>query len=93
MLTGWMLKAFLDFVPELNWCKMGASQFGGIGRAFPADFFSNLRNFLLFSSPAYCLLSTAYCFSLPEANLSLNRAILSLNQANLSLNRAILSLN
>jgi hypothetical protein len=65
LLTSWFLKAFLSFAPKLTEGRMGTVQIRGKGRAFSADFFSNLRNFLLFSSPACRLLSTAYCFFPP----------------------------
>jgi hypothetical protein len=93
ILTSWILEAFSTFAPKRTGGRMGTAQIRGKGLPFPADFFPNLRKILTFSSPAYCLLSTADCFSLPVSDLSLNRAILSLNQANLSLNPAILSLN
>ena len=92
-ITSWFLKAFSAFAPKKAGHRTGAAQIGGKSPAFQSDFFPNLRNFLLFSSPTYDLQPTTYCLSLPEAHLSLNRAILSLNQAILSLNRANLSLN
>ena len=56
-----ILKAFLSFVPKLTRCRMGTGLKRDKGRAVPADFFPNFRNFFFFSSlpTACCLLSTA----------------------------------
>ena len=61
ILTAWILSAFSSVVPKITGCRMGTGQFGDNTRAFPADFFRNLRNFLSFSSLTtdYRLLPTA----------------------------------
>ena len=96
LITGWFLTAFSAFVPKMKGCRMGTGQNGDNGRAFPADFFPNLRKFFCFF-PFY-LFTFAFSTrlrnrSLPEVILSLNRAYLSLIKAILSLNNAYLSLN
>jgi len=103
ILTSWILKAFLSFVPKMKGCRMGTGQLGDKGRAFPSNFSSNLRIYFFFLFPAYRLPTTDYCvlatapFSSPislylEAILSLSKANLSLPEANLSLPEANLSL-
>ena len=93
ILTAWILLAFLAAAPKITGGRMGTVPNGDKCRAFPADFFRNLRNFLSFSS-----LTTDYRLlplrprSFFGAKLSLNRAKLSLNKANLSVIRANLSL-
>jgi len=66
IITSWIHKAFSVFVPKWGLGWMGTGQLGDKARSFPADSIPNLRIFLSFSSPAYCLLHTAY-WVLPTA--------------------------
>jgi len=61
MLIRWILKAFFAFVPKITGGRMGTALIRDKGRAVPADFLPNLRNFLVFSSPTYDLRPTTYC--------------------------------
>ena len=54
-LTGWILLAFLSFAPKIMGCRMGTAPNGDKARAFPSNFFRNLRNFLSFPArPTTC---------------------------------------
>jgi len=102
MLTGWIIMAFLAFVPKITGCQMGTAQNGDKGRAFPADFFPNFRKILSFSSPAYRLLHTACCAWPPLLNqahplsnrgLSLSKSGHPLSKPGLSLSKSSHSLS
>jgi len=59
-LTSWILNAFSSFVPKITGCRMGTGLNGDKGRAFPADFFPNLRKlFFFFPRPTTCDLRPA----------------------------------
>jgi len=87
--------AFSVFVPKMQGCRMGTAQIGDKDRSFPANFFPNPRKFLSFSSPAYCLLHTAYCAWPPLLfrGLSLSKQGLSLSNQGQSLSKSGLSLS
>ena len=49
-ITIWILKAFLAIAPIGTGVGMGTGLIGDKGRAFPSNFFPNLRNYFFFSS-------------------------------------------
>jgi len=60
-LTGWILKAFLSFVPKIQGRRMGTGQLGDKGLDLPSNFFPNLRIFFFFFNlyPLYFILQSA----------------------------------
>jgi len=86
---------FFHLCPQINGCSDGDGPNGDNARAFPSNFFPNLRIFFFFSSlpTAYCLLPTASSKPLPFRGLSLSQSGLSLSQLGLSLSQLGLSLS
>jgi len=60
ILTSWILMAFSAIAPIGTGARMGTGLNGGKGRAFPSDFFPNLRIFFFFfPRPTTCDLRPA----------------------------------